>query len=100
MSDNIIRFPGTDEVEPEGIGAGHVPLVRFGNGVDALSIGGMVNALAARAQRAQRAQRRRGTLRLSTNDLLAVQGIRELVVERDPQTHDFIFTARYLDDEE
>lgn len=57
----------------------------------------VVNALAALAHRAQR---RRGTLRLSTNDLLAVQGIRELVVERDPQTHDLIFTARYLDDEE
>jgi hypothetical protein len=97
MSDNIIRFPGTDEVEPEGIGAGHVPLVRLGAGVEALNIGGLVNALAALAHRAQR---RRGTLRLSTNDLLAVQGIRELVVERDPQTHEFIFTARYLDDEE
>jgi len=29
-----------------------------------------------------------------------VQGIREFVVERDPQTHDVIFTARYLDDAE
>ena len=54
MGENIIRFPGTDEVEPGGIGAGHVPLVRLGEGVDALSIGGLVNALAALAHRAQR----------------------------------------------
>lgn len=49
MRENIIRFPGTDEVGPGGIGPGHVPLVRLGHGVEALSIGGLVNALAALA---------------------------------------------------
>ena len=97
MADNIIRFPGTGEVEPGGIGAGHVPLVRLAEGLEGLSVGGLVVALAALAHRAQR---RCGKLRLSSNDLLAAGGIRELVVERDPQTLDLIITARSFDDEE
>ena len=97
MTDNIVRFPGTEHVGPESVGTGHVPLLRLGEGVEGLSVGGLVNALAALAHRAQR---RHGRLRLSTNDLLAVQGIRELVVERDPQSLDFVFAVRYLDEEE
>ena len=62
-----------------------------------IALRGLVNTLAALAHRAQR---RHGRLRLSTNDLLAVQGIRKLVVERDPQSLDFVFTVRYFDDEE
>ena len=44
---------GMDEVEPGGIGTGLVPLIRLGSGVDALGIGGLVNALATLAHRAQ-----------------------------------------------
>mgnify|MGYP006933284732 CR=1 FL=1 len=97
VGDNIIRFPGTDEVATGEPGSGHVPLVRLDEGIEGFSVGGMVNVLAALAHRAQR---RHGRLRLSTNAPLAVQGIRELVVERDPQSLDFMLTARYFADEE
>lgn len=54
----------------------------------------------ARSADAREWENGRDNARADLTEPLAAQGLRELVVERDPQTHAVIVTARYLADEE